>query len=147
MSRIGMNPVEVPDDVEVLISGQQVTVKGKLGELKGVLAPEVTVTREDNRIWIKPRNQEIRSRSMWGLGRTLVGNMVEGVSKGFSRKLEIVGVGYRAAIDGTVLTLQLGYSHDIKVMFFCQAAKVTGGGPRNRLGALGIRSTAAKKSE
>ena len=116
MSRIGMKPVEVPDDVEVLISGQQVTVKGKLGELKGVLAPEVTVTREDNRIWIKPRNQEVRSRSMWGLGRTLVGNMVEGVSKGFSRKLEIVGVGYRAAIDGTVLTLQLGYSHDIKVM-------------------------------
>ena len=61
MSRIGMNPVEVPDDVEVLISGQQVTVKGKLGELKGILAPEVTVTREDNRIWIKPRNQEVRS--------------------------------------------------------------------------------------
>ena len=116
MSRIGMKPVDVPDDVEVVISGQQVTVKGKLGELKGVLAPEVTVAREDNKIWVKPRNQEVRSRSMWGSGRTLVANMVAGVSKGFSRKLAIVGVGYRAAVDGAVLTLQLGYSDDIKVM-------------------------------
>ena len=116
MSRIGKNPVEVPDGVEVLVSGQQVTVKGKLGELKATLAPEVEVTRDADKIWVKPCNQDIRSRSMWGLGRTLVDNMVAGVSKGFSRKLEIVGVGYRAAVDGNVLTLQLGYSHEIKVM-------------------------------
>ncbi|PPR17958.1 MAG: 50S ribosomal protein L6 [Alphaproteobacteria bacterium MarineAlpha9_Bin7] len=116
LSRIGKNPVEVPDGVEVLVSGQQVTVKGKLGELTRTLAPEVEITREANMIWVKPRDTELRARSMWGLGRTLIKNMVAGVSKGFSRKLEIVGVGYRAAVEGNVLTLQLGYSHDIQVM-------------------------------
>ncbi len=116
MSRIGKNPVEVPDGVEVLISSQQVTVKGKLGELKSTLPPEVQVTRVDDKVWVKPCNQDVRTRSMWGLGRTLIDNMVTGVSKGFNRKLEIVGVGYRAAVDGNVLTLQLGFSHEIKMM-------------------------------
>lgn len=116
MSRIGKNPVKVPDGVEVLVSSRQVTVKGKLGELKSTLPPEIEVTRDDDKVWVKPRNEDLRARSMWGLGRTLVENMVTGVSKGFSRKLEIVGVGYRAAVDGNVLNLQLGYSHDIKVM-------------------------------
>ena len=116
MSRIGKNPVKVPDGVEVLVSSREVTVKGKLGELKSTLPPEIEVTRDDDKVWVKPRNEDLRARSMWGLGRTLVENMVTGVSKGFSRKLEIVGVGYRAAVDGNVLNLQLGYSHDIKVM-------------------------------
>lgn len=116
MSRIGKNPVEVPEGVEVLVSGQQVNVKGKLGELTGTLAPEVEITREANKIWVTPRDAEVRTRSMWGLGRTLIRNMVAGVSEGFSRKLEIVGVGYRANVAGNVLTLQLGYSHDIQVM-------------------------------
>lgn len=116
MSRIGKNPVKVPDGVEVLVSSREVTVKGKLGELKSTLPPEIEVTRDDDKVWVKPRNEDLRARSMWGLGRTLVENMVTGVSKGFSRKLEIVGVGYRAAVDGNVLSLQLGYSHDIKVM-------------------------------
>ena len=116
MSRIGKNPVKVPDGVEVSISSQQVTVKGKLGELKSILPPEVAVTRDDDKVWVTPCNQDTRNQSMWGLGRTLVENMVVGVSKGFSRKLEIVGVGYRAAVDENVLNLQLGYSHEIKVM-------------------------------
>ena len=116
MSRIVKNPVSIPDGVEVEIVGQSVTVKGKLGELNSKLASELTGTQEDKQVWVRPREQDIRSRSMWGLGRTLVGNMVAGVSEGFSRKLEVTGVGYRAAIDGSVLTLQLGYSHEIKVM-------------------------------
>jgi len=116
VSRIGKNAVKVPDGVEVSISNRQVTVKGRLGELKSTLPPEIEVTRDDDKVWLKPCDQDVRARSMWGLGRTLVDNMVTGVSKGFSRKLEIVGVGYRAAIDGNVLTLQLGYSHEIKVM-------------------------------
>ena len=75
-----------------------------------------TVGQDDDKVWVKPCNQDTRAQSMWGLGRTLVDNMVTGVSEGFSRKLEIVGVGYRAAVDGNVLNLQLGYSHEVKVM-------------------------------
>ena len=116
MSRIGKNPVTIPEGVDVAISGREVTVKGKLGQLTGSLASEVEASKEDGKVWIKPISEDIRSRSMWGLGRTLVNNMVRGVSEGFSRRLEIVGVGYRAAIQNKILTLQLGYSHDIKVM-------------------------------
>ena len=116
MSRIGKDPVKIPDDVDVAIAGREVTVKGKLGQLTGRLASEVEASTEDCNVWIKPINEDVRSRSMWGLGRTLVDNMVTGVSQGFSRRLEIVGVGYRAAVQNKILTLQLGYSHDIKVM-------------------------------
>jgi len=115
VSRIGKHPVAVPDGVEVAIVGQSVTVKGKLGELSRTLADEVEVSREDNLIWVKPRDDGRRARAMWGLSRTLVNNMVNGVSQGFTRSLEINGVGYRAAVDGDMLSLQLGYSHDIKV--------------------------------
>jgi len=106
--------VAVPDGVEVAIVGQSVTVKGKLGELSRTLADEVEVSREDNLIWVKPRDDGRRARAMWGLSRSLVNNMVNGVSQGFTRSLEINGVGYRAAVDGNVLNLQLGYSHDIE---------------------------------
>ena len=116
MSRIGKNPVKIPDGVDVAIAGREVTVKGKLGQLTGRLASEVEASKEDGKVWIKPFDEDVRSQSMWGLGRTLVNNMVAGVSQGFSRRLEIVGVGYRAAVQNKILTLQLGYSHDIKVM-------------------------------
>ena len=116
MSRIGKNPVMIPDGVDVAIAGREVTVKGKLGQLTARLASEVAASKEDGKVWIKPSKEDTRSRSMWGLGRTLVNNMVTGVSHGFSRRLEIVGVGYRAAMKDKILTLQLGYSHDIKVM-------------------------------
>lgn len=97
------------------MDGQTVRVKGKLGELEQTLPGEVSVTLDDGKLVVLPREpDEKRSRAMWGLSRTLVANMVEGVANGFSRKLEIAGVGYRASVEGKMLNLQLGYSHDIK---------------------------------
>jgi large subunit ribosomal protein L6 len=115
VSRIGKNPVTLPSGVEVAIAGQQVTIKGKLGELSHTLADEVEVSRDGDDIWVKPRGEDRRSRAMWGTGRSTIQNMVQGVSEGFSRNLEITGVGYRAAVDGSLLNLQLGYSHEIKM--------------------------------
>jgi large subunit ribosomal protein L6 len=114
MSRIGKHPVPVPDGVQVALAGQTLTVSGKLGELRRTLPKEVQVAQDDGAIAVRARGESKRARSMWGLSRTLVANMVEGVSKGFTRKLVISGVGYRAAADGKILNLQLGYSHDIK---------------------------------
>ncbi len=114
MSRIGKHPVPVPGGVEIAVEGQTVRAKGKLGELSSVLPPEVSVQLEDGRVVVTPRSEEKRAQAMWGMSRTLVANLVKGVSDGFTRKLEIAGVGYRAAVDGTVLSLQLGFSHDIK---------------------------------
>jgi large subunit ribosomal protein L6 len=114
MSRIGKHPVPVPAGVTVAVEGNTVRVKGKLGELAQVLPPEVTVALEGGRIVVRPRSTEQRAKAMWGLSRSLVANLVKGVTEGFERKLEINGVGYRAASDGKILTLQLGYSHDIK---------------------------------
>ena len=114
MSRIGKHPVRVPDGVKVALAGQTLTVAGKLGELKHTLPKEVQIAQSDGSIVVQPRGEGKRARAMWGLARTLVANMVEGVSKGFTRKLVINGVGYRAAVDGKILNLQLGYSHDIK---------------------------------
>jgi large subunit ribosomal protein L6 len=114
MSRIGKHPVTIPDGVKVTLDGQTVRVTGKLGELSQSLPAEVEVARENGGITVRPRGDSKRARAMWGLARTLVANMVDGVSKGFTRKLVISGVGYRAALDGKILNLQLGYSHDIK---------------------------------
>lgn len=114
MSRIGKHPVTIPDGVKVALSGQQMTVSGKLGELSRKLPKEVEIKEADGSVTISPRGEDKRSRSMWGLSRSLVSNMVEGVSTGFTRNLVISGVGYRAAMDGKILNLQLGYSHDIK---------------------------------
>jgi large subunit ribosomal protein L6 len=114
MSRIGKHAVVVPSGVSVVITGQDVKVKGKLGELDVVLPGEVEVALDDDKVSVQPRGSEQRARAMWGLSRTLVQNMVKGVSEGFTTRLEISGVGYRAAIDGRLLNLQLGYSHDIK---------------------------------
>ncbi len=115
MSRIGKHPVVVPSGVEVAIAGQQVTVKGRLGELTHRLADGVEVGRDGDDLWVKARAEDRHSHAMWGLSRTLVNNMVMGVSEGFTRTLEISGVGYRAAVDGAILNLQLGFSHDIKL--------------------------------
>ncbi|HFD16796.1 MAG TPA: 50S ribosomal protein L6 [Rhodospirillales bacterium] len=114
MSRIGKHPVPVPGGVEVALEGQQVRVKGKLGELSQTLPPEVEVRLEDGRVVVRPRDDSRRARAMWGLSRSLVANMVDGVAKGFEKRLELSGVGYRAVAEGKILTLQLGYSHDIK---------------------------------
>jgi large subunit ribosomal protein L6 len=114
MSRIGKHPVVVPAGVTVAVEGHRVTAKGKLGELAVALPPEVDIRLEDSRVVVAPRDEEKRSRAMWGMSRSLVQNLVKGVAEGYTRKLEISGVGYRAALDGKVLNLQLGYSHDIK---------------------------------
>ena len=115
MSRIGKHPIVVPAGVEVVVNEQLVKAKGKLGELEQRLPDEVSVELADGKVTVEPRNDDRRGRSMWGMSRTLVQNLVTGVSTGFETKLEITGVGYRAALDGKILNLQLGFSHDIKV--------------------------------
>ena len=113
MSRIGNHPVTVPKGVDVSVEGQTVKVKGKLGSLQETLPGEVVIALEDGSLAVKPREADKRGLQMWGLARTLVQNMVTGVSDGFTRRLEISGVGYRANVDGDILNLQLGFSHDV----------------------------------
>lgn len=116
MSRIGKKPVIIPDGVEVKIDGQVVTAKGPLGTETVELRPEVTVKIENNEIIVDIVNHDDRkARALWGLSRTLVNNAVEGVKHGFTKKLEIQGVGYRANMEGSNLNLVLGYSHPILV--------------------------------
>ena len=114
MSRIGKKPVGVPSGVTATIDGQHVSVKGPKGELSLVLVDDVLATMDDEGIKIDPRDKKSqRGRAMWGLSRTLVQNLVTGVSEGFSKTLEIQGVGYRAAMQGSKLQLSLGFSHDV----------------------------------
>ena len=114
MSRIGKNPVEVPDGVDLAIAGHIVTAKGKLGELSATLTDDVDVTREENLVWVKPRGNSQRARKMWGTARSVINNLVVGVSDGFKRNLEINGVGYRAQVQGNELVMQLGFSHEVR---------------------------------
>jgi large subunit ribosomal protein L6 len=114
MSRIGKNPVEIPDGVTVDINGSALTAKGKLGELSLVLVDEVEARIDDGKVWVSPRDESDRARTFWGTMRSLIANVIVGVSEGFTRKLEIHGVGYRAQIQGTDLVLQLGYSHEVR---------------------------------
>jgi large subunit ribosomal protein L6 len=113
MSRIGKNPVAVPNGVTVSLEGRDVKVKGPKGELAMTLVEEVSANMGDDGITVTPRDESLRARAMWGMQRTLVANMVHGVSEGFTRDLEINGVGYRAQVQGNNLQLQLGYSHDV----------------------------------
>ncbi|MBM3482603.1 MAG: 50S ribosomal protein L6 [Alphaproteobacteria bacterium] len=113
MSRIGKNAVPVPAGVDVQISGNEVSVKGKLGQLKTMIVPEMTVSKGDKGIAVKPREMTKRSRQLWGLSRSLVRNMVQGVTQGYAERLEIQGVGYKAAVEGSNLKLDLGFSHSV----------------------------------
>jgi len=113
MSRVGKYPVEIPSGVEVTIAGHALTAKGKLGEQAVPLNDDIAVERKDNMIWVTPRNESKRARALWGTTRNLVSNAVQGVSQGYTRRLMMTGVGYRAQLQGQTLTLQLGYSHDI----------------------------------
>jgi large subunit ribosomal protein L6 len=113
MSRIGKKPVPVPSGVTANVEGQTVKMKGPKGMLQFVVPDEVLVKMEDGKVKVDPRNETKRARSMWGTSRTMVSNLVTGVTKGFERKLEITGVGYRAAVQGKNLQLALGYSHDV----------------------------------
>lgn len=113
MSRIGKKPVAIPSGVTVSLDGTDLTVKGPKGELAMSFVPEVSVTHADDAITVSPINETKRARSMWGMQRSMVANLVEGVTEGFSKKLAITGVGYRAQMKGSSLNLQLGFSHDI----------------------------------
>ncbi|NWG26093.1 MAG: 50S ribosomal protein L6 [Pseudorhodoplanes sp.] len=113
MSRIGKKPVPVPQGVTANVEGQTVKVKGPKGTLQFVVPDEVAVKMDKNEIHVEPRSETKRARSMWGTSRTSIGNLMLGVTKGFESKLEINGVGYRAAVQGKNLQLALGYSHDV----------------------------------
>jgi large subunit ribosomal protein L6 len=113
MSRIGSKAIAIPDGVDASIDGQQVSVKGPKGELSVSLVDDVSVAMTDDGIKVDPREESKKAHAMWGMQRTLVSNIVAGVSEGFSKTLEISGVGYRAQLQGKNLQLQLGLSHDV----------------------------------
>jgi large subunit ribosomal protein L6 len=115
MSRIGKRPIPIPQKVSVTIEGQHVAVKGPKGELSRVLPAEVEVVQEDATLVVRRRNESRVARQRHGLSRTLVANMVEGVSQGFQKRLEIQGVGYRAQVQGRNLTLNVGYSNPVQI--------------------------------
>lgn len=115
MSRIGKKAVAIPNGVTVTLEGQTVSVKGPKGQLTWTVADEIEVRQEGQELLLTKRVDNTRAQAMWGLSRTLVANMVTGVTTGFERKLELVGVGYRAAMKGQALSMQLGFSHDVDV--------------------------------
>jgi large subunit ribosomal protein L6 len=113
MSRVGKKPVAIPSGVTAVVEGQTVKVKGPKGALSLVLHSDVTAKVDKGEVKVDPRADTQRARAMWGTYRSLIANVMEGVTKGFERRLEITGVGYRAALQGKNLQVQLGYSHDI----------------------------------
>ncbi|TCP59854.1 LSU ribosomal protein L6P [Rhodovulum bhavnagarense] len=113
MSRIGKRPVELPSGVSASVSGQTVEVKGPKGARCFTATDDVTLAVEDNAVTITPRGSSKRARQQWGMSRTMVANLVQGVTEGFKKELEIQGVGYRAQIQGNTLKLNLGYSHEV----------------------------------
>ena len=113
MSRVGKYPVEIPQGVQVAIANGVLTAKGRLGELKMPLSEHVETTVEGSKITVKPRTEERQARMMWGTTRALIANLVKGVSTGYEKSMEITGTGYRAAVSGKNLELNLGYSHPI----------------------------------
>ncbi len=115
MSRIGKLPIPIPKKVTITIEGQKVTVKGPKGELSRVLPPEIGVEQQEETVIVKPQQESRRARQRYGLCRTLVANMVEGVSKGYEKRLLIQGVGYRAQVQGKTLVLNVGYSKPVEM--------------------------------
>jgi len=113
MSRVGKNPVAIPQGVTIDVAGGVATVKGKLGTLKLPVSSHVEVKVEDGKVWVKPLSESKEARVLWGTTRANLRNLVQGVSAGYTKNLEINGVGYRAAVQGKNLQLQLGFSHDV----------------------------------
>ena len=155
MSRIGKNPVAIPEGVTVDLAGQTLTAKGRLGTLRLEVSNDVTATVADGAVTIAPKDDSKRARAMWGTTRALVNNIVTGVSAGFTRNLEINGVGYRAAVQGSNLNLQLGYSHDISypippdVKIACErpTAITVSGADRQRVGQIASEIRAFRPPE
>jgi large subunit ribosomal protein L6 len=113
MSRIGKRPIEAPKGVEWKVSGQTVEAKGPKGSRSFTATDDVTISVDGNVVTVKPRGDSKRARQQWGMTRTQIANLATGVSEGFKKELEIVGVGYRAQVQGRTLKLSLGYSHDV----------------------------------
>jgi large subunit ribosomal protein L6 len=155
MSRVGKHPVAVLSGVEVQMSGQTLSAKGNLGTLRLVVSNEVSASIADGTVTIAPKNDSKHARAMWGTTRALVNNMVTGVSKGFSVTLEINGVGYRAAVQGNTLNLQLGYSHEIAypiprdVKIACERPTLiaVSGADRQRVGQIAAEIRAYRPPE
>ena len=115
MSRIGKKAVALPNGVSATIDGQTVTIKGPKGQLSWTVADEIAVAQSDGGLSFTTRNDSQRAKAMWGLSRTLIANMVHGVTQGYERTLELVGVGYRAQLKGRSLSMQLGFSHEVDI--------------------------------
>lgn len=155
MSRVGKYPVAIPDGVAIDIAGRAITVKGKLGELAYTLTDDVDIESSNGTVIVKPRNNGKRARAMWGTSRSVINNMVVGVSEGFKVELEIIGVGYRAAVEGKSLNLQLGYSHDIQypmpdgITIACERPThiAVSGIDRQRVGQVAAEIRAFRKPE
>jgi large subunit ribosomal protein L6 len=155
MSRVGKHPVAIPEDVEVQLSGRTLTAKGRLGSASLAVGNEVTAAIVDRAITIVPNSTSKQSRAMWGTTRALISNMVTGVSKGFTVGLEINGVGYRAAVQGDTLNLQLGYSHDVPfpipgdVTITCERPTIITirGADRQRVGQVAAEIRAWRRPE
>jgi large subunit ribosomal protein L6 len=155
MSRIASAPIEIPDAVDVQVNGQKVTVKGKIGTMDWDVHEEVGVTMDNGELRIKARNESKSAVAMSGTSRALLNNMVVGVSRGFERKLEIVGVGYRAQISGKKLNLSLGHSHpinfeipdDVTIETPSQTEVVVKGMDKQRVGQVAANIRAYRKPE
>lgn len=155
MSRVGKVPITLPDKVDVNIAGNEVTVKGPLGSLKHAFGDKISVAREGNDLTIKPADDSITANAMSGTARALIANMVNGVTKGFEKKLNLVGVGYRAQASGQVLNLTLGFSHPvahkmpegIKVETPTQTEIIIKGTDKQRVGQVAAEVRAYRKPE
>jgi large subunit ribosomal protein L6 len=115
MSRIGKKPIEIPEGVEVKIEGQKVTIKGSKGELNREIRPEIGIEIKEEKIFISPKIETKKTKAFWGLTRTLLFNMIKGVTEGYEKKLEIRGIGYKANLEGENLILDVGFSHQVKI--------------------------------
>tara|TARA_B100001989_G_scaffold23826_1_gene14331 strand:+ start:1296 stop:1829 length:534 start_codon:yes stop_codon:yes gene_type:complete len=115
MSRVGKKLIDLPEGIDISIVHNGITIKGSKGELNANFPNTVKLEKEKDKVRVVPLNESKSAKASWGMARTIINNMVTGVSKGFSKVLEINGVGYRASIEENILTLQLGYSHDIKL--------------------------------
>mgnify|MGYP001561849356 CR=1 FL=1 len=155
MSRIGKKTIEIPVGVKAEITEKEIKVSGPKGELVQAMHPEIKVEVKDNKILVSPKSElSKKGRGLWGLYRALVSNMVEGVSKGFEKKLEIEGVGFKAAVDGDSLVLNLGFTNPVKinkiegVNFLVEKNVITVSGPdKERVGHIAALIRKQKKSE
>ena len=155
MSRVGKNPVLIPEGVQCQLAKDVLTAKGKLGELTLDIPSEVEVAIVDNSVTIKPLSDSKQARMLWGTIRSLIANLVQGVHEGFTRHLEVNGVGYRAAVQGKELVLNLGYSHDIRypipegIKVTCEKPTMIAihGADRQRVGQMASEIRAFRKPE